>query len=252
MQPIQHNPLQRRVVLLLAVCTALLLLLWLWHRGGTAPPGGAPADAVVPAPAAQLPTASGAAPGAAGPSGAAAAAAADRERRDVAVAGRVVDRAGRAVVGAAVTLNGPGAADRSLRSAEDGAFAAAGLVPGSYQVIVAGSHLLTHSEFVQLAEAAQPTAITLVVDTGLVLAGQLVDQQQRPVAGARITPWRAGPSGTQLDPDCAVVSDAGGRFQLHGAESGITFVHVECAGFAAARGQLRPGRVSVVQLTPAR
>lgn len=239
-------------VAVLAVVAVLGTLAVLWLRAGGGEVGPAVAGGSIVTPAAEVPGA-GEEAGARGaetdvpPLG-------DRrtERSGIELRGRVVGRDGRPVAGAILTLNGPGDVDHEAQTDANGAFVVRGMVAGSHQIIASGPHLLTHSEFARIGETSTPQEIEIVVDRGLPLTGQVQDDERRPVVGARVTPWRRGPSGEELDPRAAVTTDTSGRFQIWGSATGITFVFVEHEGFAPAKGRLEASRAGVVRLSRAK
>lgn len=150
-----------------------------------------------------------------------------------------------AVAGAVVCFD-DGTRHHEVETDARGEFAVAGIVAGRYRVVVMGPQLPTHTEFVDVA--APPAALVLTVDQGAVLRGQVVDHLQRPLPGARVTPWRRDSNGEGLDARCAVTTDWRGGFELHGDAANGTFVLVESPGCTPTKARLQPERVGVVQM----
>lgn len=166
--------------------------------------------------------------------------------------GLVRDRDGRRIEGVAIELNGRGDADHEVRSAADGTFVVERMVAGDYQVIARGPGILTYSGFLDVEAGVGEFEHELVVDTGWLLLGEVVDAGGQPVADARVTPWRRGPTAEELDPRAAAATNAGGLFELRGEPTGLTYALVEHPDFAPRKIRLDPRRTARVQLEPAK
>lgn len=156
------------------------------------------------------------------------------------LSGLVRTRSRATVSNVALHFDGP-ERDYDARTNAHGAFTIDGVLFGNYQVMAVGPHLLTHTEFLDVTADSPNPVIT--IDQGLEVSGQILDDQKRPLAGVRITPWRRGPSGEELEPRGAVTTDDWGRFSLRGPADGPTFVLAELAGYAPGKCRLEPTRI---------
>ncbi|HUP49177.1 MAG TPA: carboxypeptidase-like regulatory domain-containing protein, partial [Thermoanaerobaculia bacterium] len=172
-----------------------------------------------------------------------------RLQRAVAVRGTVLDAATKTpLAGAEVTLGRAGRFDgrapRSAISDAKGNFVLAAVTPGSYTL----SASRPGYSFAPVAAsiAAGDTAARNVSGTKLArVAGSVVDEQKRPVAGARVYPQLAarGPMGFIGSAD-AIMSAPDGTFVLRINPDTDLQVEARKKGFPAARSttlRLRPG-----------
>ncbi|MBK8975398.1 MAG: carboxypeptidase regulatory-like domain-containing protein [Planctomycetes bacterium] len=168
------------------------------------------------------------------------------------VRGLVADAGGQGVASVRVLLNGPGDDDRTAQTDARGEFVALGVATGRYQIIVSGPQVLRLTEYRELAGDSGEVELALTVDRGMPYVGFVVDDADRPLAGATVTPTRQFGSWSEYDRDAAVTTDAAGRFELAGPREGVTPILVEHPDFAPAVGRLRPARSPTVRLAPRR
>lgn len=122
----------------------------------------------------------------------------------------------------------------------DGRFAFAGLVRGTYDLVVRGRSARLHDEELVL-EADREVAIDLTAS--VTLRGQLVDaNDQRPVADATLLLAPAGesPSRRELRQSYAQ-SDSGGSFRFDGVSPGSYRIRVERDGYETAERPVEVG-----------
>jgi hypothetical protein len=233
----------------IAAVLALVGLFALWRSSSAV-------DAPLRPPAVDLGPAPGAAPaGSAAVARTAEGGAADRRgtpvggsAAEILVRGLVRDASGRGQAEVVVAWNGPGEADLEVRTAADGRFDARLTTAGTYELIARGPGILTHASSVEIDGAVRELSVELEVDSGWPLSGEVVDTDGRPIAGARITPWRRGPDGDELDPRTAAHSGPGGLFELRGLADGVTHALVEAEGYASGKARLTPRRAARVRL----
>ena len=163
------------------------------------------------------------------------------------ISGRVVAES-RPVPGAMVHLQHEGATmhDRQqpVRTDADGRFSFDGAASGEHLVRVVKEGLVTAVKTVAV-EAGRPTEVEITMSQGHAVAGRVIDENGRPVAGARVSAG-ANPrhrSGTGVE------TDAEGAFSLGGLDDGVVTIAAEKSGYV--RGvvenvdPLRTGSVTV-------
>jgi len=170
----------------------------------------------------------------------------------LAVRGVVVEPTGRPAPGVVVEASpasrsgdGIAFAERSVtaRSGDDGAFALAGLEPGSYVLSASGENGESAREVV---EAGVEEPVELRLEGAGAIAGTVAGRDGSPVEGASVSGY--GGAETQLEP---VPVDAGGAFTFPRVAAGQYRVWAAADGWAQAQGQVtvEPGRTATVELT---
>jgi hypothetical protein len=115
------------------------------------------------------------------------------------IAGKLRDRAGRAVAGGSVTLleaDGP-ALPRVVESDADGAFAFSAVLPGNYVVTGRAAGYYPGAPL-KLRVQDRPLTVELRLELGATLAGRVLDEQAKPVAGAHVEVAGEAPDGTPV------------------------------------------------------
>lgn len=162
--------------------------------------------------------------------------------RAAALAGRVLDPAGRAIADAWVGVRSPGAKEPSFlgaSTAADGTFVVGGLQPGGLYAVAAAKAAFLPAVRDALVPAANRAAapLTLVLAPARPAAGRVLDEKKRPVAGARVRLWAArgdpSPQEPLREPDA--ISDAGGRFAVAEVPASALDVEVSKEGFAPSK-----------------
>ncbi|HJT32697.1 MAG TPA: carboxypeptidase regulatory-like domain-containing protein [Pirellulales bacterium] len=162
------------------------------------------------------------------------------------IAGRVVDGEGHPVAGAEVRIwqklpgpMGQGVSDQPVRFAEgeggdvlrtdaDGRFETPDVVTADAfaRVFVDAESMLTaRGDWLEIRQETSPHAIEVVMRRLRTVAGQVLDQQQRPVAGATV--FHVGDAPTKIETH----THRDGRFQLPGVPEGRVFVFAEKTGY---------------------
>ena len=148
------------------------------------------------------------------------------------VRGRVVDLKHQAVAAATVRGRAPGQRwERPIQvqTAGDGTFTLTGL-PRRSVALVAFAEVGSSAEVnLDLALSSGPHEVTLTLDATEVIAGAVVSARGQPVEGAQVSasPARLEDRGSGewlLRGEAADVSDANGRFRLHGLRAGTYLV----------------------------
>ncbi|HEY3451869.1 MAG TPA: carboxypeptidase regulatory-like domain-containing protein [Myxococcales bacterium] len=137
-----------------------------------------------------------------------------------AIAGRVVDAAGKGVPGAQVTARGPALLE--LKAGAGGAWRLSDLEAGDY-VLFASSGLLASDPVgpVPLGPGEELRDLALVLDTGAAISGTVLDSRDgKPVAGAKVG---AGAS--------TVAADDQGAFRLAGLPGGTVVLTATAEGY---------------------
>jgi hypothetical protein len=157
------------------------------------------------------------------------------------VTGEVVSGHGRdAIVGAVVTLYTDLGARRAQTDAQ-GAFALADLAPGSARLDVRAPGFAPTTRAVTIPDSGGRRPLTVprieLAAEGSV-EGDVVDDRGDPVAGARVAKddvptWLLVGS----TPDSIAVTDAEGRFALHGLPEGTLTLEAYAPGFGRARAE---------------
>lgn len=181
-----------------------------------------------------------------------AAAATDREdlaATTAALRGTLRGDDGRAVGPGVVTLRGGGRPQRTLAVASDGAFGFEDLEPGTWQLLARGPGFASAAVFVEDLAAGEVREQEVRVAVGERLRGEVLGADGRPLAGARVTPWRRGPDGDELDPATAVETDRGGLFELRAGEARWCQVQVTLEGHATRSVRLDASRFARIRLS---
>jgi protocatechuate 3,4-dioxygenase beta subunit len=171
------------------------------------------------------------------------------------VSGRVVRSGGGPVAGARVELaegvpfrEGSGVRRGETRSGPDGRYRLEGILPGAYRLSAAAAGLATGSRRITLADADLITDLELGA-TGLV-RGRVLDQRERPVAGATVRVSRQE-NKVSREPFGPVRSDADGRFTVEYVNPGQIAVianHSDEGTAVQDAGALKPGEEKEVTL----
>lgn len=162
------------------------------------------------------------------------------------IAGRVVDGDGRPVAGAEVRIwqklpgpMGKGAADVPvqfadgqrgdvLRTDADGRFETPDVVTADAfaRVFADAEGMLTaRGDWIEIRPETNPRVIEVVMRRLRTITGQVLDRQQRPIAGATV--FHVGDAPEKIETQ----SDRDGRFQLRGVPEGRVFVFAEMPGY---------------------
>lgn len=155
--------------------------------------------------------------------------------------GRTVDRG-------TVTVRGGGRPARSGEVGPGGAFALGGLGPGTWQLLARGPDFATVSVFVEHLSEGEVRLHDVAVVRSPRLRGEVVDPEGRPLAGVRITPWRRGPDGDELDAATAVETDRGGVFDVGGGVGDWSQVQAALPGFQTRTVRLGSSRFARICL----
>ncbi|HET9481761.1 MAG TPA: carboxypeptidase-like regulatory domain-containing protein, partial [Candidatus Polarisedimenticolia bacterium] len=188
-------------------------------------------------------------------------------RRAASVAGRTVDEEGRPLAGVTIAAGAaPGATGLPNRvwlgridvehpvSDAEGRFLLEEL-PAGERIRIRGSaaeHAPAELDVAALDPGERREGLTITILKGLPIAGRILDEEGKPVGGARVTAINAGAGESAFDVAVsragiesripsrpgdaalpAVTSDAEGRFRVSGAARGAWGLHVQAAGFAA-------------------
>lgn len=164
--------------------------------------------------------------------------------------GCVRGRDGRLVAAGSVTVRGTGRSPQVVALAADGTFSVEGLEPGTWQVLVRGPDFETVSLFAEDLVAGEDREQPVLVALGPRLRGEVLDPEGRPLAGVRVTPWRRGPDGDELDPSTAVETGRGGLFEIGTGDARWCQVHFEVDGYESRSIRLSVGRFAQVCLDP--
>jgi len=144
-------------------------------------------------------------------------------QRGVMLAGRVVNESGAGIVGAKLVFDcrsdplAPLATEvaSGLVSGVDGAFLALGLYPGDVFVRVEHvDHMPRSVEFAGLREGEMRMDLSIVLASGIVLHGKVVDPEGAPVAGAKLSITQARPGWSEYAH--VLESSADGTFSIAG------------------------------------
>ncbi len=147
--------------------------------------------------------------------------------------GRVIDDRGDHVEGAVVRLELDGR-ERSVQNADAaGRFVITELTPGRYTLSVVSARHRRHEREVRLV-SAEEREVEVVLTTGRVLAGKVVDSAGRPVAGTNV--------GTSDLSGFAVQSAEDGSFELMGLGDDPVNLFAQKSGYAPRHEHgVRPG-----------
>lgn len=150
------------------------------------------------------------------------------------VSGQVVDKSGKAIESASITVASgvEFSKHQNLRTDKSGAFRCTVLELGdAYLVVEAKGHA---PKFLPFPVSDQLKPMQLVLGKGAELKGRVVDQSHQPVANARlrITSWNERPL---LDWNCQTGSD--GRFFWDSAPEGVAEYSIECEGYATQKNK---------------
>lgn len=156
---------------------------------------------------------------------------------------------GRAVGSGVVTLRGGGRPQRTLAVASDGAFGFEGLEPGTWQLLARGPGFASAAVFVEDLAAGEVREQDVPVVVGARIRGEVLGADGRPLAGARVTPWRRGPDGDELDPETAVETDRGGLFELGAGDARWCQVQVTFEGHETRSLRLDASRFARIRLS---
>lgn len=180
------------------------------------------------------------------------------------ITGRVVDGDGRPVADAEVRvwqkLPGPmgqGVADQPIRFAEgdggdvlrtdaDGRFETPDVVvPDAFaRVFVDAEGMLTaRGDWIEIRQETSPHQVRLVMRRLRILAGQVLDRQQRPLEG--VTVFNAGDVPERLETQ----SDGDGKFMLPGVPEGSVFLFAEKPGYRFTGKLLADDRDAAITLS---
>lgn len=157
------------------------------------------------------------------------------------LAGTVVDGEGRPVAGAEVRLLSEGRLEASTRTSQAGAFQFLGLTAGGRDLLALAPGFAPERLAVPVRGAGESIPIVLVLRPGRVATGRVLDESERPVAGARVKLSRSRPS--WWDPLSGeedlyrAVTGADGRFELPQVPAGRYDLGVRAAGFAPFRSR---------------
>lgn len=175
------------------------------------------------------------------------------------VTGRVVDVDGRGVSTAQVTYQPVrsqmtiiGLSDsavsippRSTETDDAGFFELRGIEPGTHRMSASAEDLLDGlSDPVALEANARVDNVTIELDTGVSITGQILSPKGQPVADAKVRINRRFDGGFSFDPDQSptnifrsreTMSDASGRFAFRALHPGTYDVTASAEGFATVR-----------------
>ena len=157
-------------------------------------------------------------------------------KRACRIAGRVTDQEGEPVSGARIYVVAEGGATALYRfgatSDKNGAFVVRGLKPGSYGIRVdADGFVKKHVSGLEVRRGESVTDLHVELSEGLAVAGVVLDPDENPVAGVRVSVSpTAVPSGKQPDGYFYTNTDKDGRFRI----TGFTGAHPVIVSVSAA------------------
>ncbi|MFO1076385.1 MAG: carboxypeptidase-like regulatory domain-containing protein [Planctomycetota bacterium] len=174
----------------------------------------------------------------------------DRDLGDLAVlsgaaiSGIVQDAAGRPMADVNVATNfgelglGFGIGKSASTTDAEGRFRIARLRAGKYTLRTASAKFLPTTQVVEVEKGQQLADVVLVVAVGKAIAGQVVDDLGRPVAGIKVgakrNETRPGIEVERFSNDEAAVTDANGFFTLSGIDGESASVRARGTGYATA------------------
>ncbi|MCB9872220.1 MAG: carboxypeptidase regulatory-like domain-containing protein [Planctomycetes bacterium] len=128
---------------------------------------------------------------------------------------------------------------RGVTTDAEGRFELDGLTPGAVTLTTRSPKHLPASQKVELVEGQQVNDLVITLEAGGFVTGQVLDDQGRPVAGARVTAARVGTLGPGFrvqgfNPGESTTSDEDGNFQLGGLTDTATTLRATKEGFARA------------------
>jgi hypothetical protein len=178
------------------------------------------------------------------------------------LAGLVRDVHGRPLAGVRVTARAGSDGLPMLRSgafgeqwtadtAADGAFRLSGLPAGEYRLATQSAHHMPHDQRIALVAGEQRTDLVVQLESGGEIAGRVVDDLGRPVAGAKVGAYRnrelgEGVQVKSLSRGESTETDANGNFTLGGLAENVVQVRAWSEGYApASRADVARGSTDV-------
>jgi hypothetical protein len=164
--------------------------------------------------------------------------------------GRLVGEDGCPVGPGVVSVRGGGKTPRRIEIAADGVFELNGLEPGTWQLLARGPGFASTSVFAEDLEAGETRVQEIRVFLGVRVRGEVLGVDGRPLVGVRVTPWRRGPDGDELEPETSVETDRGGLFELGAGDARWCQVQVSLEGYAPRSVRVDASRFAQIRLSP--
>lgn len=191
--------MRKSLWLVIAALVAAIVVGWWWHGKSKGKPGsGAPPTAVAAGPGtgASAPGAGGAAAASAG------------------LQGKVEQRGGGPVAGAAVMLLPRDGEPVTVAARGDGSFAFDGVAPGPATVVAAAPGFLAARAEVALAAGTPATVTLTLAPGGTAVRGTVTDAGSGPIAGATVRARLRRGFGVRDEPAGVAITDGDGHYTL--------------------------------------
>ncbi len=142
--------------------------------------------------------------------------------------------------------------DERTRTDAEGAFKFRSLTAGSYRLLLASEgYLVTRSDVIELNASEKLKGLSLVAESGLSIAGQVLDHDGDPISTAEVraaTPPSMMNMAANMDRQLREQKDvdAEGRFRLGGYEEGKLRIWVDAEGYISGKVDVQAGDTEVL------